>query len=64
MTPTLVHLHDEQFDGHLHAACGGLDTSAPSSRVVGEDDFEATPRARRCRHCARLWWPRGGEPDR
>jgi hypothetical protein len=59
-----VHLHEEQFDNRLHAACcrAPFDPPAPDPRIVGEDDFEATPKDKRCRYCARIWWPRGGEP--
>lgn len=53
-----IHLHAEQFDGALHAACGRLDNS---KRIVSEDDFENTQKAKRCRLCAAYWWPYGGE---
>jgi hypothetical protein len=62
--PLPTHLHAEQFDGHLHAACnrlGGLE--APSPRIVGEDDFDKLTKWQRCRYCARINWPRGGEPE-
>jgi hypothetical protein len=57
-----VHLHSEQFDGFLHAACGAVDIAGPSPRVVGEDDFEKTHRKNRCRKCVKDMWPSGGEP--
>ena len=60
------HLHDEQFDGHLHAACGRTDSIAPSDPRARYflDDLETVPYADRCRYraCARIWWPHGGEP--
>jgi len=59
-----VHLHSEQFDGYLHAACyrAPFDPPAPDPRIVGEDDFEKLPRAARCHYCTRINWPRGGDP--
>lgn len=51
-----VHLHDEQFDSHLHAWCGRGSTAAPS------DKFEATPPNLRCRVCDREWFP-NGQPE-
>lgn len=53
-----VHVHEEQFDGAWHTACGrGAD--AVSTLV-----FEATPHERRCRLCERHWFPFGGyQPD-
>ena len=55
-----THLHDEQFDNHLHAACGRTDGVSPNdlrARFFVED-LEKVPRADRCRRCARY----GGEP--
>jgi hypothetical protein len=63
MSAKPVHLYDEQFDGYLHAACYTLDADPGDPRIVCEDDFEATPKARRCRKCARIWWPHGCEPE-
>lgn len=57
-----VHLHSEQFDGHLHAVCGAGDWFPPNSRCVSGDAFEAVARISRCRRCAAYWWPMGGEP--
>lgn len=56
-----VHLHSEQFDGWLHAECGAGDRQRPFRLIVSADDFEITPYRRRCRKCARYWWPTGGE---
>ena len=47
--PSRVILHDEQFDGWLHAACGGLDVSSPNPRIVGEKSFAALTSGQRCR---------------
>lgn len=58
-----VHLHDEQFDGWLHAACARLDAQPPSDVIVDEDSFEEVPRDRRCRFCSGINWPKGGEPS-
>jgi hypothetical protein len=58
-----VHLHAEQFDGHLHAACGRLEAQeAPSEYVKGEEEFSRLARWERCNHCTRINWPRGGDP--
>jgi len=59
-----LHWHSEQFDGHLHAACGAgdLTPSEGENVIVGDDRFEAASSAVRCRRCAALYWPRGGEP--
>ena len=59
----MIHLHSEQFDGHLHAECGAGDWKPPSLRCVGADDFEKLPRSKRCLKCTRYWWPNGGDPD-
>ena len=58
-----IHLHEDQFDGYLHAACYLLDADPGSSRIVCDDAFEATPKAKRCRKCARYYWPHGCEPE-
>lgn len=58
-----IHLHEEQFDGWLHAACCRLDLKPPSPRIVGEDIFDELPRAKRCVYCTRINWPKGfGDP--
>lgn len=58
-----MHLHDEQFDGYLHATCGAGDWIADAKvlhpRVVCDDDFERLSYTNRCRNCARLYWPHG-----
>lgn len=54
---TKIHLHSEQFDGHQHPTCGRGTTA------VTELAFEAAPRADRCQHCERDWFP-NGQPDR
>jgi len=51
-----VHLHEEQFDGHLHSWCGR------NGKVAGIDEFEATDQKLRCYFCERNWFPRG-QPD-
>lgn len=58
-----IHLHSEQFDGHLHAECGAGDWSRPSERCLDADEFEVLPSARRCRRCSRYWFPNGDPPD-
>lgn len=58
-----IHLHVEQFDGYLHAACGQLDAPVGSPRIFTEDDFSELPRSRRCARCTREWWPIGGDPE-
>lgn len=58
------HLHDEQFDDHYHAACGRTDAVShddPRARFFWKD-LDRVPYADRCRYCARLNWPHGGEP--
>lgn len=64
----LVHLHEEQFDGHLHGACCRFPhdphPSEPMARfVVGEDEFSKLPRKDRCSYCTRINWPHGGDPE-
>jgi hypothetical protein len=61
-TPAKVHLHSEQFDGWLHAQCGAGEWKSGSPRCVEADEFEKLPRAMRCKHCSRYWFP-NGEPD-
>ena len=58
------HLHDEQFDGHLHAACARVDPVAPDAPRAKffVEDLAAVSWAGRCRACVRYWWPYGGEP--
>ena len=58
------HLHDEQFDNHLHAACARTDAIAPDDPRARFflDDLATVLKADRCRACARIWWPHGGEP--
>jgi hypothetical protein len=51
-----VHIHEEQFDGVMHAWCGRGGTA------VGEEVFAATPAAERCAYCDREWFPHG-QPD-
>lgn len=51
-----IHLHSEQFDGYLHAACGRADETA---RILTDDDFEAAPEADICAYCAREYCPHG-----
>lgn len=51
-----VHLHDEQFDGAMHAWCGR------GATAVHEHVFEATPPTERCAFCDREWFPHG-QPD-
>jgi hypothetical protein len=51
-----IHLHDEQFDGHMHAFCG-------SNGVAFVDKkFEATTPVMRCKKCECEWFPHG-QPD-
>lgn len=60
-----IHLHDEQFDFYLHAACGRYDSKVRGLRdpyILGEEDFEKVPSAKRCSRCTRINWPRGGAP--
>lgn len=52
-----VHLHDEQLDGALHAACRKMSRPAGSPEIVGDEDFEATPAHLRCKVCAIHYWP-------
>jgi hypothetical protein len=56
-----VHVHEEQWDGHLHAWCAA-GSSHDGTLVVTEDAFGSIPRQQRCRRCADDQWPRGGEP--
>jgi len=58
----LVHLHDEQFDGWLHAACGALDAEPPHALVEIEDEFYKLRRSVRCPKCSRLAFPHGETP--
>ena len=51
-----LHLHTEQFDGHMHAWCGRGDTA------LYEGQFNATDRERRCKLCEREQFPHG-QPD-
>lgn len=51
-----THVHDEQFDGVWHAACGRVNDA------VSPSVFEATDPRRRCRLCERIWFP-NGQPD-
>lgn len=51
-----VHIHDEQFDGHMHSWCGR------GGNAVLPDVFEATAPDLRCSFCNREWFP-GGQPD-
>ncbi len=60
-----IHVHAEQFDSHLHAACGRYDSKVrgePDPRVIGEDEFARLPSWRRCFYCTRINWPHGGAP--
>jgi hypothetical protein len=59
-----THLHSEQFDGHLHAACcrAPFDPKGPDPRIVGEDEFETLPASKQCGHCRREMYPHGGGP--
>ena len=58
-----VHLHDEQFDGYLHAACGAADVMPDDDRraifIMSEDAFDSVPRDDRCLACSRMWFPYG-----
>jgi hypothetical protein len=54
-----IHLHSEQFDGYLHAACGRADESA---RILTDDAFASAPPAERCAYCSREYWPHGEWP--
>lgn len=51
-----VHVHSEQFDGHMHPWCGR------GSTAVTEETFEATPESERCKICDRDQFP-NGQPD-
>lgn len=53
--PMKIHLHSEQFDGYLHAACCRcpFDPPGPDPRIVGEKDFHRLPRERQCYYCRR-----------
>lgn len=55
-----IHLHDEQFDGALHAACCRLDRPAGDPRIVSEETFAIVSAAYRCKRCTRNYWPLGG----
>lgn len=55
-----VHLHDEQFDDHLHAACHRV-RHEETAKIVGDHEFQHTPIADRCRYCSVLYFP-FGEP--
>ena len=52
-----VHLHSEQFDGHMHSWCG-----RGGHHAVDEKTFEATNPSLRCKLCDREWFP-NGQPD-
>lgn len=54
-----VHLHEDQFDGWLHASCGARDVQAPDILVVPEDEFCQTPSRLRCRKCEQAAFPHG-----
>lgn len=56
-----VHLHDEQFDGVMHAACARVDDA--TGKIVTSDEFGRIPPASRCRYCERYEWPHGGAPN-
>jgi hypothetical protein len=60
-----THLHSEQFDGHLHAACcrAPFDPKGPDPRIVGEDEFGALPASEQCSYCRREMYPHGGPTD-
>ena len=49
-----VHIHDEQFDGHMHAWCG---KEGKHPIVVTQRAFEATPPKHRCKICEHDWFP-------
>lgn len=55
-----IHLHEEQFDGIYHSACGRVDDIV--SVIVMEDAFDKIPIVKRCFYCSRINWPKGGEP--
>lgn len=48
-----IHIHDEQFDGAMHAWCGR------GQSAVQPAEFEATDSAKRCKVCEREWFPNG-----
>ena len=52
-----IHLHVEQFDGHMHSNCGRSEL-----KVVSQDEFEATESRLRCKFCEKYWFP-NGQPD-
>lgn len=56
-----AHLHSEQFDGHLHTACGRAGNEE-RVRILTEDDFAKLPRAERCAYCTNIEFPHGGDP--
>lgn len=60
-----IHLHDEQFDGHLHAVCARVpfDPAPPDPRIVGCEEFSTLPQEERCSRCSIYWWPLGGAPE-
>lgn len=61
MAPRKVHLHSEQFDGHLHAACCRIlfDPPGPHPMILGEDEFALVPREKRCHYCSVINFPHG-----
>ena len=64
-----IHLHDEQFDNHYHAACGRFPYDPASNEkeakyIVSEVVFNELPRKVRCAYCTNYWWPKGfGDPE-
>ena len=59
-----IHLHSEQFDGYLHAACGCLDLHPDDGEniILDEDRFDAAASCMRCRKCEREMYPHGVPP--
>lgn len=53
-----IHLHEEQFDGVVHAACGRTNSTDPQ-RVIPEDSFSELSRVTRCAYCSKINWPHG-----
>lgn len=64
-----IHMHSEQFDGHLHAACCRFPHDpAPGEPIaqfiVDEEVFSELPRVKRCYYCTQINWPKGfGDPE-
>lgn len=60
-----VHIHSEQFDGCLHAACGAIDAEGPRhSCIEFEEEFMKLPRKVLCDKCVELEFPHGFEDTR